>query len=145
MRGFLHTHFDKCTGCSICQLACSFALFKGYNPRISRLLIQHKNENLYHIPVVCNQCENAYCMNACPTKAIERDENDCVVIDQDKCVACGLCGQYCPLGVINFDPETDKAFKCELCDGHPVCVEACPTGALEFIVSAKTIKEDTDE
>jgi Fe-S-cluster-containing dehydrogenase component len=30
---FIHTHFDKCTGCRICQLACSLALTGGYNPR----------------------------------------------------------------------------------------------------------------
>ncbi|MCK5695818.1 MAG: 4Fe-4S dicluster domain-containing protein, partial [Desulfobacula sp.] len=48
-------------------------MLNGYNPRRSRLSILNKNENLYHIPVVCNQCENAYCMNVCPTKAIWRD------------------------------------------------------------------------
>jgi len=107
-------------------------LVKGYNPRRARLLILHKNENLYHIPVVCNQCENAYCMNACPAKAIRQNDDGIVCIDPDKCIGCGLCVQYCPIGVIELDPDTEKAFKCELCQGKPLCVEACPTGALEL-------------
>ena len=132
IKALIHTNFDKCTGCSICQLACSFALFQGYNPRLARLVIRNEKENLYHIPVVCNQCENAYCMNVCPTKAIHRTQDGIVAIDQEKCIGCGLCAQYCPMGVVLLHPETKKAYKCDLCQGNPACVEACPTGALEL-------------
>ncbi len=108
-------------------------LFNGYNPRLSRLVVLNKKENLYHFPIVCNQCENAYCLNVCPVKAIKRDNSGVVMIDTDKCIACGLCAQYCPINVIVLDPETGKAFKCELCQGKPLCIEACPTGALELV------------
>ncbi|MDX2440134.1 MAG: 4Fe-4S dicluster domain-containing protein [Desulfobacterales bacterium] len=133
IKTYIHTNFDKCTGCSICQLACSFDLFKGYNPRLARLTIKSKKENLYHLPVVCNQCENAYCMNVCPVKAINRSDEGIVAIDPDKCIGCGLCAQYCPIEMIFINPETKKAYKCELCQGEPLCVEACPTGALELV------------
>lgn len=138
---FIHTNFDKCTGCSLCQLACSFDLFKGYNPRLARLAIQQKRENLYHIPVVCNQCENAYCMNVCPAKAIQRNDQGIVEIDQDRCIGCGLCAQYCPIDMILFHPEIQKAYKCDLCQGHPLCVEICPTGALELVYKEKEIEK----
>ncbi len=108
-------------------------LIGGYNPRRARLKIQHQKENLYHIPVVCNQCENAYCMNVCPAKAIHRGDNDTVSIDQDKCIGCGLCIQFCPIGMVELDTDKKKAVKCELCQGKPLCVEACPTGALELL------------
>ncbi len=112
-------------------------LIGGYNPRRARLLIQNKNENLYHIPVVCSQCENAYCMNVCPVKAIQRNDDGIVCIDPDECIGCGLCVQYCPIGMVTLDPDTRKAVKCELCQGTPLCVEACPTGALELIYKGK--------
>ena len=133
IHNLIHTNFDKCTGCSICQLACSMNFFGGYNPRLSRLIILKKKESLYHFPIVCNQCENAYCMNVCPAKAIKRNAEGIVVIDPDTCMACGLCSEYCPIGVVGLDPETGKAFKCELCQGTPLCIEVCPTGALEFV------------
>jgi Fe-S-cluster-containing dehydrogenase component len=109
-------------------------LVKGYNPRRSRLNIQHRKENLYHIPVVCNQCENAYCMNVCPAKAINIKDNGIVCIDSEICTGCGLCAEYCPIEMVKIDPDTQKAVKCELCHGKPLCVEACPTRALEFVV-----------
>jgi Fe-S-cluster-containing hydrogenase component 2 len=134
IKAIIHTHFDKCTGCSICQLACSMDLIQGYNPRRSRLDIQHKHEHLYHIPVVCSQCENAYCMNVCPARAIKRLDNSIVGVDPDKCVGCGLCAEYCPVDMIKLDPDSQKAQKCELCQGNPLCVDACPTGALELVL-----------
>lgn len=85
------------------------------------------------MPVVCSQCENAYCMTACPVKAIHRNDDGIVCIDPDKCINCGLCAQYCPMGMVSLDPDTKKAVKCELCQGKPLCVEACPTGALELV------------
>ena len=134
----IHINFDKCTGCSICQLACSFDLFGGYNPRLARLTILNKNEKLYHMPVVCNQCEQAYCMTVCPAKAITRGDDGIVKIDPERCIGCGMCDKYCPIDMILMDPEKKKAHKCELCQGQPLCVEICPTGALE-LVQAKEI------
>ncbi len=109
-------------------------LIQGYNPRRSRLTIRHKRENLYHIPVVCNQCENAYCMNVCPAKAISRTDNGIVSVDSQKCVGCGLCVNFCPIEMIQMDIDSEKAVKCELCHGNPLCVETCPTGALELVL-----------
>ncbi len=130
---FIHTHFDKCTGCSICQLACSLAFTGGFNPRRARLNIRHKSEHLYHLPVVCSQCENAYCMQVCPVGAITRTTQGVVQIDAEQCVGCALCVQYCPVDMVHLDPDTQKAVKCELCQGDPACVAACPAGALEFV------------
>ena len=138
---FIYTHFDKCIGCSICQLACSLALTGGFNPRRARLDIRHKNEHLYHLPMVCSQCENAFCMQVCPVEAITRSPEDVVQIDADQCIGCGLCAQYCPVDMVHLDQDTKKAVKCELCQGDPACVAACPTGALEF--AANPAKEQT--
>ncbi|TVQ99573.1 MAG: 4Fe-4S dicluster domain-containing protein [Desulfovibrionales bacterium] len=133
---FIRTHFDACTGCQLCQAACSLHMFGGYNPRKSMLTIRRKWENMAHIPVVCEQCASPMCLRACPVQAISRDEKTKVVgIDREKCISCGLCDRYCPLGMIHLDAESGKAFKCDLCDGSPSCVKACPTGALDLITS----------
>ena len=130
---FIKTNFDLCTGCSLCQLACSQRLLGGYNPRRALLRITHKTENLYHFPTVCNQCENAYCANVCPVKAITRDpETRALVVDHDKCVGCNLCNKYCPIQMAGVDPDLKKSVKCDLCGGDPACVAVCPTGALEL-------------
>ena len=92
----------------------------------------HAQENLYHFPIVCDQCQNPYCANVCPVGAIVRDEaTGALAVDPERCTGCGLCARYCPIDMIRLDPDSDKALKCDLCGGHPACVAACPTGALE--------------
>lgn len=91
-------------------------------------------ENLVHEPVVCEQCENPYCQNVCPTGAIRLNEKTGArEVDHEACIGCGLCAKYCPRGVIFLDPDLGKAVKCDLCGGDPECVAACPTNALEVI------------
>lgn len=134
MKPFLKTSFDLCTGCEICCLACAERLLGGFNPRRAVLRISHERENLYHFPIVCNQCENPYCAHVCPVEAISRDgKTGALVVDRETCIGCGLCGQYCPLEVVMVDPELGKSIKCDLCEGDPVCAQACPTGALVFV------------
>ncbi|MDM8515535.1 4Fe-4S dicluster domain-containing protein [Desulfobacterales bacterium HSG16] len=131
---FIKTNFDLCTGCEICQMACSTRLLGGCNPHRALLHISHTRENLYHFPTVCNQCSNAYCAKVCPVNAISRDTaTGAMTVDQDLCVACGLCGRYCPTHMIHVDPDLKKSVKCDLCKGNPQCVKACPTGALELV------------
>lgn len=133
---FIQTHFDLCTGCSLCQLACSRKTTGGFNPRRSVLKIEHTRENLVHLPIVCNQCRNAFCANACPVQAItQAQDGRAWIVDSDLCTGCGLCATYCPLGVIHLDHDSNKAVKCDLCGGEPECVKACPTGALELITT----------
>jgi Fe-S-cluster-containing hydrogenase component 2 len=137
-RIFIKTNFDLCSGCGICQLACSERLLGGYNPRRALIRIDHRRENLYHFPVVCNQCANPYCANACPVGAIARDpDSGAMVVDHETCVGCDLCRRYCPIGMAGVDPDLKKSVKCDLCGGNPRCVAACPTGALELVAEGK--------
>lgn len=141
---FIRTHFDACTGCQLCQAACSKHVFGGYNPHKSMLRIRRMWENMVHVPAVCEQCADPMCLRVCPVHAIARDEQTkAVIIDQEKCISCGLCNRYCPLGMIHVEPETNKAFKCDLCGGAPQCVQACPVQALE-LVSTGVNEEERD-
>lgn len=131
---FIKTHFDLCSGCGICQMVCSERWLGGYNPRRALLKVTHEQENLYHFPVVCNQCDNPYCANVCPVGAITRDAvTGALAVDPEICVGCDLCRRFCPIGLIGVDPDLKKAIKCDLCNGDPRCVSACPTFALELI------------
>ncbi len=132
MRKRIRTNFDLCTGCGICLLACSEKNKGGYNPRFAMLRIEKKQDGLVEEPIVCNQCENPYCLQVCPANAITKDpESGIVKINKQKCTGCGLCKEYCPRDVIVI--KDGIASKCELCEGDPVCVKSCPTNALELI------------
>jgi Fe-S-cluster-containing hydrogenase component 2 len=135
MRLHLISHFDRCTGCLICQLACSNVKFPGaFNPRYGLLNIDSTEEELASLPTVCEQCLNPYCQHVCLPRAIYRDQNTgALVIDEQKCTGCGWCARYCPLAVVRWEGKGTTARKCDLCGGEPECVHSCPTAALELV------------
>src|SRR6266498_4401458 len=68
---------------------------------------------------VCKHCEEAGCLEACPTGAIVRTEVCSVLVQNDVCNGCGYCVVSCPFGVIDRRPEplpdAGGAFKCTFC------------------------------
>jgi formate dehydrogenase iron-sulfur subunit len=87
---------------------------------------------------VCKHCENAGCLEACPTGSIIRTEFGGVYIQPDICNGCGYCVVTCPFGVVDRRPDDGRAFKCTFCydrqkDGQePACAKACPTSSILF-------------
>ena len=87
---------------------------------------------------VCKHCENAGCLDACPTGAIIRNEFGDVYVQPDICNGCGYCQPACPFGVIEVSHDDGRAWKCTLCydrqkDGlEPACAKACPTQSIQF-------------
>ena len=87
---------------------------------------------------VCKHCENAGCLEACPTGAIVRTEFGGVFIQPDVCNGCAYCVVACPFGVVEKRPKDGRAFKCTFCydrqrDGlQPACSTACPTESIKF-------------
>lgn len=85
----------------------------------------------------CNHCEDAPCVNACPTQASHYEDGGIVVVDPDKCVGCKACIVACPYEVRYMHPD-GYVDKCTFCihrvkEGKdPACVTVCPTKALTF-------------
>jgi Fe-S-cluster-containing hydrogenase component 2 len=112
------------------------------NPMRSRIkVMKWETEGLY-IPMACQQCQDAPCMNVCPVKAISRDEDmGRVMVDYDVCIGCRSCVAVCPFGAMNFNVIDRQVFKCDLCDGEPQCVRFCDVKAIEY-VDADTVAID---
>jgi Fe-S-cluster-containing hydrogenase component 2 len=129
---------EKCTGCMRCELACSYVQTGTFQPAKSVIRVSPLEMHTSYSPYTCTQCDEAWCMTACPVEAITISSAGAKVVVDDQCVGCKLCTIACPYGTIFYNPDTNKAFKCNLCDGHPACADACPTSAIEY-VEAETI------
>jgi Fe-S-cluster-containing hydrogenase component 2 len=124
---------DKCTGCMQCELACSWVQTGTFQPSRSVIRVNVFDEEASYAPFTCFQCDEAWCMNACPVNAIAIDPATGAKIVLDSvCVGCHLCTIACPFGTVFTLPHTGKAGKCNLCGGQPACATACPTGAIEW-------------
>ena len=130
---YLNIDAAKCSGCRMCELACSVTKEKRIVPDKARISVIADFGKGVSTPVVCMQCSDAPCMDVCPTKALSRDSSSgAVIICEQKCIGCKLCTTVCPYGAIVFIPEKKCVIKCDLCEGEPTCVKFCPTGALIY-------------
>lgn len=98
-----------------------------------------------YFPRSCLHCENALCVTVCPTGAsYKRAEDGIVLVDEEKCMGCGLCAWACAYGAREMDPQDGVMKKCTLCvdriynealeevDRVPACVASCPASARHF-------------
>lgn len=156
---------DTCVGCHGCVTAC-----KGWNTQnygaplsdqdaygadpsgtfLNRVFSYEAQKEgcasqTVHMPRSCLHCEDAPCVTVCPTGAsYKRSEDGIVLVNEDRCIGCGLCAWSCPYGARELDREAGIMKKCTLCvdriynenlpeeDRVPACVRTCPSGARHF-------------
>ena len=84
----------------------------------------------------CNHCEDAPCVDICPTTALYKRDDGIVDFDNERCIGCKGCIQACPYDACYIDPNTNTAAKCNYCTHRvdiglePACVNVCPTHAI---------------
>ncbi|MFI5393975.1 MAG: 4Fe-4S dicluster domain-containing protein [Candidatus Binatia bacterium] len=126
-------HF-RCTGCRLCEIACSTRHDGAANPAAARLAVVRWEEEGIHVPTTCRQCDVAMCGEVCQPKAIHRDSGTgALLVDYGRCIGCRMCVMGCPYGAMSVHPVDRQVIKCTLCDGDPQCVRFCETGALRFV------------
>jgi Fe-S-cluster-containing hydrogenase component 2 len=114
-------------------MACSYQAEGAFNPSRSRIKVFTFHEAGRFAPYTCTQCDEAWCLRACPVEAITTDpDTGAKVVDEGKCVGCKVCTIACPFGTINYHHVTGKVVKCDLCGGDPACAKACPTDAISW-------------
>jgi Fe-S-cluster-containing dehydrogenase component len=65
---------DKCTGCKLCELACSAVKTGEYNPRNSRIRVVLVDIPEIPVPILTEECDycfgNPTCVTVCVPQAI---------------------------------------------------------------------------
>ena len=130
----------RCIGCHACTTAC-----KSENEvplGVTRTYV--KSVDVGAFPQTrrafqvtrCNQCEDAPCVEACPTGAMYRRPDGIVDFDKRVCIGCKACMAACPYDAIFINPEDHSAEKCNFCAHRldlglePACVVVCPAEAI---------------
>ncbi len=144
---------SRCFGCNGCTAACA-----NVNASPDGLFLRsvHKlppfdmHHNTIYLSVSCNHCENAPCVNACPSNAIYKEAKQGLVLhNPEECLGCRFCQMACPYDAIKWNSDLKIISKCNLCHHRlenglePACVETCFSGALSL--SLIELPEKTDE
>ncbi|MDX1809300.1 MAG: 4Fe-4S dicluster domain-containing protein [Sulfurospirillaceae bacterium] len=130
---------DRCIGCDACYAACKTdwevpPLKDAYRTKVWEIEDEDNfgNPSIRFLPVLCNHCDNAPCVDVCPTGAsFKRDEDGIVLVDSDMCIACKACMVACPYDARYYDETKSSVDKCTFClprlsNGlDPACVATC--------------------
>lgn len=144
---YLKVDRTKCSGCRVCEGACSIVQEGVLNKAKSRIRVM-RADVLALNQLVCDQCAHRPCVAACPTGAIFEKDGQ-VRIRRSLCDGCGACAGLCAKvfmvpsgnrmpagdgakagGVPSGGPPAVRAAMCNQCGA---CVEACPEKALEIV------------
>jgi carbon-monoxide dehydrogenase iron sulfur subunit len=139
---------ERCLACKSCEIACAVVHSKSgilekavrEQPKPQRrITVETAGE--FAIPLQCRHCEDARCIEICPTGAIRREnEQSPIVVEQDLCIGCKLCMVVCHFGVLQISREGRAILKCDMClqrteqGQEPACIEACLTGAMKLVL-----------
>ena len=102
-----------CVGCQACTVACKTENQSPrdawYAPVIEWESGVFPDATLNYLPTLCNHCEDAPCVTACPSGAITRRDDGIVIADEDPCIGSRACMAACPYGAINFFEDSGTA------------------------------------
>ncbi len=102
----------------------------------------------FSLPVMCQHCETAPCVDVCPTGASMKRADGIVQVDKHICIGCRYCMMACPYKARSFVHETlidqrpntprgkGTVESCNLCahrvdaGKNPACVDAAPEAIL---------------
>ncbi|MBI4445250.1 MAG: 4Fe-4S dicluster domain-containing protein [Acidobacteria bacterium] len=156
----------RCVGCNACTIACKQENGTPAGVHFARVINRevgtYPNVKRTFLPVLCNHCDDAPCLKACPTGATFQRPDGIVMVDDDSCIGCRACAVSCPYlnrhfidhgmlqkglsddGLTPFEQVKFAGFqegtmtKCTFCAHRvdhglqPACVITCPTEARIF-------------
>ena len=89
-----------CAGCNACTMACKYQNATPPGMYWCKVLVgeygTYPNAGQSVLPIACQHCTDAPCVNSCPTGASYYDENGNVQVDYEKCIGCRMCINACP-------------------------------------------------
>ncbi len=130
----------SCIGCHACSVACKAEHEVPLG--VARTWVKYIEKGVFpetrrsFTVTRCNHCEDAPCVEICPTTALFQRRDGIVDFDGRRCIGCKACMQGCPYDALYIDPQTETAAKCNYCAHRvevglePPCVTVCPTQAI---------------
>ena len=123
---------DKCTGCCLCELACSTfhaePKYSTSNPKAARIRVFRDVVNHVFYPIFAGPYTDVECLS----------RNTLTINDKDY-PECHFCPASCPTRSMFKEPDAPEIpLKCDMCgeptpEDGPLCVQWCEKEALTYV------------
>lgn len=132
--GWITRDYARCSGCRMCEVACSMRHEGRVWPEASRVRVFMLVPGA-DFPHLCSQCDDYPCVKACPVEgAMWVDQRTgAVMVEKEACTGCAACIRACPGRIPYIHPKEKYAVICDLCWGDPECVKVCRLGGYDAL------------
>lgn len=118
---------ELCSGCRLCEMACSLSHFGSVNTNRSAIRVFKDDLDTGACrPRVCIQCKKMLCLGDAPAVAEEY---------KGRFLWDGALAGSCPFEAL--PAWSGEVYHCDLCGGDPSCVKYCSTGAIRIRILAQ--------
>lgn len=103
-----------CAGCFTCVYSCKLQNATPTGTFWCKLSKSEKgtypDAKMIVLPHGCMHCQDAPCVNNCPTGASAHNKDGLVMVDYDKCIGCETCIKSCPYGARTLNGSTSAPY-----------------------------------
>ncbi len=133
--------YQNCIDCKACEVACKEQNGVQLGADKQRIWVTQSQKSIFGKPFValhpsqCNHCQDAPCVDVCPTGASFFAEGGIVMTDKKSCILCKGCMEACPYDARFVDDKHVAVDKCNFCYDTRIvhgqtttaCQATCPT------------------
>ena len=128
---------QRCTGCGGCVVSCKSENNVQTGVRWAKTIVEtigkFPDVRLNFIPTLCNHCDKAPCVRACPTGAMHKDDGGITAHNPVKCIGCKTCKAMCPYDVVTLNKTHPHRFW----KGKEAAITGCTSSGEEVVKKVK--------